>query len=72
MNEIKKSYRFVLIMTIIVIVVSISIILSNGYSSSQNDSTMFVAIYSLFNIYLYVISFLYSPSLESLEELQFK
>ena len=35
-------------------------------------ATMFVSIYALFNIYMYVIAYLYSPNLESLEDLQFK
>jgi hypothetical protein len=32
-------------------------------------ATLFVAIYALFNIYMYVIAYLYSPNLDSLEEL---
>lgn len=33
---------------------------------------MFVAFYSMFNIYMYIIAYLYSPSVDSLEDLQFK
>jgi hypothetical protein len=33
---------------------------------------MFVSFYAMFNIYMYVIGYLYSPAIESLEDLQFK
>ncbi len=33
---------------------------------------MFVAFYSMINIYMYIIAYLYSPSVGSLEDLQFK
>lgn len=33
---------------------------------------MFVAFYAMFNIYMYIIAYLYSPSVDSLEDLQFK
>jgi hypothetical protein len=33
---------------------------------------MFVAYISLFNIYMYIIAYLYSPSVDCLEDLQFK
>lgn len=33
---------------------------------------MFVAFYAMFNIYMYIIAYLYSPSVESLEDLQYK
>jgi hypothetical protein len=33
---------------------------------------MFVAFYSMFNIYMYIISYLYAPSIDGLEDLQMK
>jgi len=37
--------------------------------SLTNVAVMFVAIYSMFNIYMYIIAYLYSPSVDSLEDL---
>mmetsp|Transcript_13014 Transcript_13014/g.9423 ORF Transcript_13014/g.9423 Transcript_13014/m.9423 type:complete len:83 (-) Transcript_13014:313-561(-) len=71
-KEMKKSYRFVLVMTIIVIVISIGSLLFLFQVGSSNDTVLYVSIYALFNIYMYVITYLYSPNLESLEELQMK
>ena len=33
---------------------------------------MFVAFYSMFNIYMYIISYLYTPAVDGLEDLQTK
>ena len=33
---------------------------------------MFVAFYAMFNIYMYIISYLYAPAIEGLEDLQSK
>jgi uncharacterized membrane protein len=83
-KDMKKSYKFSLFMTFGVIFVCISIMLFNGYRATQNDSNayfihfnysiavMFVAFYAMFNIYMYIIAYLYSPSVESLEDLQYK
>jgi len=71
-KEMKKSYRFVIIMTFIVMCVSIIIMLLNGFTAaSYSDTTMFVSLYALFNIYMYIIAYLYSPSIEGLEDLKY-
>ena len=38
----------------------------------MNRPTLSVAFNSILNLYIYVIAYLYSPSIESLEDLQFK
>jgi len=47
------------------------IMLFNGFADTQNDTSLFVAAYGLFNIYMYIIAYLYSPSVEGLEDLQY-
>eukprot|EP00347_Sterkiella_histriomuscorum_P006317 403353220 len=71
-KEMKKSYKFSLYMTFGVILFCISIMLFNGYRQTQNDTVMFVAFYAMFNIYMFIIAYLYSPSVDSLEDLQYK
>jgi magnesium-transporting ATPase (P-type) len=76
-SEMKKSYKFSLFLTFAVIFLCISMMILNAYRS-QNDSklcfltslaVMFVAFHAMFNIYMYIIAYLYSPSVDSLEDL---
>jgi hypothetical protein len=70
-RDMKKSYKISLILTFAVIAAFLLLMLSQGYSSSSSP-TLYVAFISLLNIYMYVIAFLYAPSYDSLEDLQFK
>ena len=86
LKDMKKSYKFSLFMTFGVILASIALIILEGYSSTQNNSKItyfpsyfliciaiiFVAYSGLFNIYMYMIAYLYSPSVNSLEDIQFR
>jgi hypothetical protein len=78
-SDMKKSYKFSLYMTFTVIGLSIVIMMLNGYSN-HNDSkynlpllnclaVLYVAMYSLFNIYMYIISYLYSPFFDGLDDI---
>ena len=69
LRDMKKSYKISLLLTFGVICLCIILLLLQGYSSSHSVAVAFV---SLLNIYMYVIAYLYSPSIESLEDLQFK
>lgn len=70
----KKSYKFSLFLTVGVICVCIVLMLCQGYSASASSGTpsLYVAFIALLNIYMYVIAYLYAPSVDSLDDLQFK
>lgn len=67
----KKSYRFALSMTFVVISISIFIMLCNGNIVSNNSTTLYVSMFALFNIYMYIIAYLYSPSMDGLDDLTY-
>lgn len=81
-QQMKKSYRFVIIVTLLVISISILSLFSNGFLSQAtnckalpnfnntfNIAQGYLIIYALLNIYMYVISYLYCPAIDSIEEL---
>ena len=64
-STLKKSYRFVLYATFGVIFVSVLLMLVEGvpgYTNSSADALLLVAQLGLFNIYLYMIAYLYAPA----------
>ena len=61
-QQLRKSYRLVLFTTFGIIVWSILMFFVNGYSGDQMPTIGFVSVYALFNIYMYSMAYLYSPS----------
>lgn len=72
-KEMKHSYKVSMIMTLAVIVACAVVI---GLITEERDvntkATLGVALTALLNIYLYLIAYLYSPAMESLEDIQLK
>ena len=67
-STLKKSYRFVLYATFGVIFVSVLLMLVEGvpgFTNSSADALLLVAQLGLFNIYLYMIAYLYAPATDS-------
>ena len=42
--------------------ISTAIMLRNGQASQRMDVRLFMSLYALFNLYIYLMSYLYSPS----------
>jgi len=59
----RKAYKWVIAMTVLVVTASGCILLMSGRTAQMTDTPLFVAQYALYNIYLYMVAFLYSPSL---------
>ena len=75
LRDMKHSYKVTMIMTIAVIA-SCTILMLWQASTSVVDynqrSTLYVALLALLNIYLYVTAYIYSPAMDSLEDIQLK
>ena len=57
----RKSYRYVLFTTFGIIAFTILVLFVEGFSGDQMPTTCFISIYALFNIYMYIMAYLYSP-----------
>jgi len=58
----KKSYKWLICTTLGVILISLAILFLNGQVQSDFDKpVLFVAQYTLYNVYMVVVAFLYSP-----------
>lgn len=72
-RELKHSYKISLMMTFGAIIASVVLLIAHGYSPTQagvhGGPTKYVSFVALLNLYLWLISYLYSPSVESLEDL---
>ena len=68
----KKSYQFSLILTIAVILIFIMLLMLQGGLATQHNTTLYISFLALVNIYLWVCAYLYSPAVESLDDIQFK
>ncbi|CDW75735.1 UNKNOWN [Stylonychia lemnae] len=63
---------FFLYFTYFVIVAYVAFFQIKEMKKSYKFTVMYVSFYSLMNIYMFIIAYLYSPSVDSLEDLQFK
>jgi hypothetical protein len=57
----KKSYKYLICMTILVITASVVLVQMNGQMHEYEKPYLFIAQYSLFNIYMALVAYLYSP-----------
>ena len=73
LKDMKHSYKVSMIMTLAVIASFAGLLV---WMSSESDinakATANIAVIGLLNIYIYLIAYLYSPALESLEDIQLK
>lgn len=68
----KKSYKFTLILTFAVILTFILLMMLQGGVTEQHNTTLYVAFLALVNVYLWLCAYLYSPAVDSLDDIQFK
>lgn len=67
LRDMKHSYKISLLLTFSVIILFLVLTLLQAYSSDLSVSpSLHVAFLSLVNFYMYLIAYLYSPSVESL------
>lgn len=57
----KKAYKYLVCMTVTVIFISVLLVQMNGQMHEYEQPYIFIAQYSLFNIYMQVIAYMYSP-----------
>jgi len=50
--------------TVLTMAISSILMIFNGQVSQRMDPTLFMSLYSLFNLYIYFIAYLYAPSLD--------
>lgn len=72
-KDMKHSYKVSMIMTLAVIFACAVVfgLISEG-TDLNSRATLNVALTALMNLYLYLIAYLYSPAMESLEDIQLK
>lgn len=71
-REMKKAYKISLLLTFGVISACIALLIANGFSPRVSGPLKFVSFTALLNLYLWLIAYLYSPSVDGLEDIQFK
>jgi hypothetical protein len=72
LRDMKKSYKFSLILTFAVILGFILLMMLQGGLATQHNTTLYVSFLALVNLYLWLCAYLYSPAVDSLDDIQFK
>jgi len=62
-KNLKKTYRYSLALTIFCLFISLVLMLNNGQASQRMDPPMYLSLLSLYNFYVILMSYLYSPVL---------
>lgn len=68
-REMKKSYKVSLLLTFGVMSACIALLIASGYSPRVSGPLKYVSFTALLNLYLWLIAYLYSPSVEGLEDI---
>ena len=61
-KNLKSTYRYALGITIFVATISSMIMIQNGQASQRMDPPLFLSLYAMFNIYMYLMAYMYAPS----------
>ena len=64
-KNLKETYRYSIGTTIFVMAISSYLMVQNGQASQRMDVTLFMSLYGLFNCYIFLMSYFYSPSIGS-------
>ena len=62
----KKAYRYMILLTLVVIAASVLILFLNGRTSQLINTPLYLSQYVLFNTYMIMVAFFYSPTTESI------
>lgn len=65
LNMMKKAYKYLTVLTVMVIFTSILIMFLNARTSQLINTPLYVSQYVLYNTYLFLAAFLYAPTLNS-------
>jgi hypothetical protein len=71
LNMMKKAYKYLILITLTVIALSLVILFLNGRSTQQVNTPLYVSQYVLFNTYMLLVAYLYSPCMESIPTSRF-
>jgi len=66
LNMMKKAYKYLICLTLVVILASILILFMNGRTSQLVNTPLYLSQYVLFNTYLFLVAFFYSPTMDSI------
>lgn len=58
------NHKYVTGSTLITVVFGCTLMLFNGQVSQRMDPTLFMTLYTLFNLYVWFITYMYAPSLD--------
>lgn len=56
------TYRFAIAVTICVMGIVAAILINNGQASQRFDTLLFMSLYSIVNLYLFFMAYLYQPA----------
>ena len=72
-KDLKKSYQFSLVMTLVVIAGFLGLLLIQLRRNMRSDEdTLYISFISLVNVYMCTVAYLYSPAVDSLQDIQYK
>lgn len=66
LNMMKKAYRYLILLTLVVIASSLLILFLNGRTSQLVNTPLYLSQYVLFNTYMFMVAFFYSPTTEAI------
>ena len=61
LHQMKKAYKYVILVTLTVILASLVILFFNGQGDKKLQTPLYIAQYALFNTYMFLVAYLYSP-----------
>ena len=64
-KDMKKSYQFSLVMTLVVIAGFLALLTIQQYDLDNNE-TLYISFITLVNVYMWTVAYLYSPAVDSL------
>jgi hypothetical protein len=70
-KDMKKSYQFSLVMTLVVIAGFLALLTIQQYDLDNNE-TLYISFITLVNVYMWTVAYLYSPAVDSLQDIQYK
>lgn len=67
----KKAYKYLILLTLVVITLSILILFLNGKTLQLVNTPLYLSQYVLFNTYMFLVAFFYSPTMDAIPPSRF-
>jgi len=67
----KKAYKYLILLTLVVITLSILILFLNGRTLQLVNTPLYLSQYVLFNTYMFLVAFFYSPTMDAIPPSRF-